>query len=314
LNWLEISVQVDDEETTKAICELFDHYGEGGAVQEQILLGKDEARSHIPPPVTVKTYLPLKGVDDERRYALEKGLSFLAKLYPLSAPQFRELQEEDWANAWKAHFQPQRIGQHLVFKLAEQDFSPVEDDIVMNLEPGMAFGTGLHPTTRMCLVCLEHYLRVGDRVLDMGTGSGILAIAAARLGAGGVLALDNDPVAVRAARRNVSLNSLANVIEVQEGSLAYLTETSSPLLDGIAVNILAEVIANMMEKGLTSHLKSGAWLIAGGIVEAAETMLRAMFEKCGMQINARHQEKDWVTLCGVKLRPATGLQSRREEV
>ncbi len=314
MNWLEISVQVDDEKTHEAICKLFDHYGQGGAVEEQLFLDKDGADSHIPAPITIKTYLPLNSFDDERRRALEEGLSLLAKLYPLLVPQFRKLQEEDWANAWKAHFQPQRIGQHLVFKLAEQDFSPIEDDIVIDLEPGMAFGTGLHPTTRMCLVCLEKYLGFGDRVLDMGTGSGILAIAAARLGAGGVLALDNDPVAVRAARRNVSLNSLANVVEVQKGSLAYLSETSTPLLDGISINILAEVIANMMEKGLTSYLKSGGWLIAGGIVEAAETMLRAMFENCGMKISARHQEKDWVTLCGVKLRPAIGLQFRREEV
>jgi len=147
----------------------------------------------------------------------------------------------------------------------------------------------------------------------MGTGSGILAIAAARLGAGGVLALDNDPVAVRVARRNVSLNGLADVVEVREGSLAHLTETSSPLLDGITINILADVIADMMEGGLTSHLKSGGWLIAGGIVEAAEPMLRSTVEKCGMQITGWHQEKHWVTLCAVKLQPGTGLKSRGDE-
>jgi len=314
LNWLEISVQADDQETAEAICALFDHYGQGGAVQERIFLDEDKADSHIAPPITVKTYLPLKDSYDEKRRALEEGLSQLSRLYPLSAPQFRELQEEDWANAWKAHFRPQRIGRHLVFKLAEQDFSSAEDDIVVDLEPGMAFGTGLHPTTRTCLVFLEKYLRVGDTVLDMGTGSGILAIAAARLGAGCVLALDNDPVAIQVARRNVSLNSLANVVDVQEGSLACLTETSSSLLDGITINILAEAIASMMEKGLTSYLKPEGWLIAGGIVEPAETMLRAMFDQYGMQIRARYQEEDWVTLCGVKLRPGTGSQFGRDEV
>jgi ribosomal protein L11 methyltransferase len=302
LNWLEISIQVDDEETAEAICELFDQYGQGGAVQEQIFLDKDETDSHIPRPITIKAYLPSKGANNQRRHSLEESLSLLTKLYPLSAPRFREMKDEDWASAWKAYFQPQRIGQHLVFKLAEQDFSSGEDDIVIDLEPGMAFGTGLHPTTRMCVICLEKYLRTGDRVLDMGTGSGILAIAAARLGASSVLALDNDPVAVQVARRNASLNNVVDAIEVREGSLAYLTKNSSPLVDGITINILAEVITNMMEKGLISQLKPGGWLIAGGIIEAAETRLRATFKKCGMQITARHQDKDWITLCGVKLR------------
>jgi ribosomal protein L11 methyltransferase len=113
--------------------------------------------------------------------------------------------------------------------------------------------------------------------------------------------LDNDPVAVQVARTNVSLNALADVIAVEEESLEYLAGISSPHLDGITVNILADVIADMMEKGLTSHLKSGGWLIAGGIVGAAEPTLRAIFRKCELEITARHQQRDWVTLCGVKL-------------
>ncbi len=314
MNWLEISVQVEDEETAKLVCELFDQYGQGGAVQERIFLDIDRAHSDIPPPITIKTYLPLNSNANERRGPIKEGLSDLAKLYPLLTPRFKELQEQDWANAWKAYFRPQRIGQNLVFKLAEQDFSPAEDDIVIDLEPGMAFGTGLHPTTRMCLVCLEKHLRVGDGVLDMGTGSGILAIAAARLGAASVLALDNDPVAIRIARGNVSLNGLAGAVKVQSGSLAYLTETSRPLFDGITINILAEVIAEMMEKGLTSHLKPDGWLIVGGIVEGAETMLGAVFKKCGIRMTARYQEEDWVTLCGVKLRPPNGSCSKYEGV
>nr|NIN70088.1 methyltransferase domain-containing protein [Anaerolineae bacterium]NIN98555.1 methyltransferase domain-containing protein [Anaerolineae bacterium]NIQ83033.1 methyltransferase domain-containing protein [Anaerolineae bacterium] len=240
MNWLEISVQVEDEETAKLVCELFDQHGQGGAVQERVFLDIDKFHGDIPPRTTIKTYLPLNGNANERRHPIKEGLSHLAKLYPLLTPRFKELQEQDWANAWKAYFRPQRIGQNLVFKLAEQDFSPAEDDIVIDLEPGMAFGTGLHPTTRMCLVCLvclEKHLSVEDRVLDMGTGSGILAIAAARLGAASVLALDNDPVAIQIARGNVSLNGLAGAVEVQTGSLAYLTETSRPLFDGITINI-----------------------------------------------------------------------------
>ncbi len=313
MNWLEVSVRVHDEETAAAICQLFDQHGQGGAVQERILLDEDEAHCHAPPVITVKTYLPSSPADsDESRHALELGLSHLAKVHSLPPAQFRELEEEDWANAWKAYFQPQRIGRRLVLKLAEQDYYPNEGDIVIDLEPGMAFGTGLHSSTRMCLACLEEYVKAGDTVLDMGTGSGILAISAAMLGAGFILALDNDPIAVQAARGNVCLNGLDNVIQVEQGSLATLSEASYGLLNGITINILADVIANMVEKGLTSHLKPDGWLIAGGIVQESEAMLRAVFKKRGLHVRARSQEDDWVTLCAVKLRSATELQLRQE--
>ena len=307
MNWLEISVQVGDEEAAGAICDLFDRYGQGGAVQEQIF--PDEC---VTPPITVKTYLPVGPVGHRKRCALEKGLSRLATLYPLSVLRFKELREEDWANAWKAWFRPQRIGRHVVVKLPEQDYRPFEDDIVIDLEPGMAFGTGLHPTTRMCLVFLENHVQVGDRVLDMGTGSGILAIAAAKLGAAAVLALDDDPVALHVAHANVSLNGLADAIQVEEGSLAQLAERAGLLVDGISINILAEVIASMAEKGLTSYLKPEGWLVAGGISEEAEPLVRAAFERCGLRISDRSKVEDWVTLCAVRVRPAVGLQVQAE--
>ncbi|TKJ30901.1 MAG: 50S ribosomal protein L11 methyltransferase [Chloroflexi bacterium B3_Chlor] len=312
LNWLEISVRVDDRETAEAVCALFDLHGQGGAVQEQILLDEHQAPNGASSPIRVKTYLPVANACDAQRRALESELSDLAKRYHLTPPQFRELEEQDWAYAWKSHFQPQRIGRRLVIKLTEQDFSPARDDVVIDLEPGMAFGTGLHSTTRMCLVYLEQCVTHGDSVLDMGTGSGILAIAAARLGAESVLALDNDPTAVQVARRNVSLNDLANVVEVRNGSLMDLREISVPSLDGITMNILAEVVADMIQQGLTSYLKPGGWLIAGGIIESAELSVRAAFDRAGMAISARQQEEDWVTLCGTKSRPAIRSQVRGE--
>jgi len=194
-----------------------------------------------------------------------------------------------------------------VFKLPEQNIPALNDHIVIDLEPGMAFGTGLHATTRMCLVSLEELVRDGESVLDMGTGSGILAMAAARLGARRVLALDSDPTAVRVARNNVSLNGLAEMVEVQEGSLDSLAGMPRPSWDGITINIVAEVIADMFEKGLTTWLKPAGWLIAGGIVDIAEPTVLAVLEGCGMQITARHQVEYWVTLCATK--PQTPAKS-----
>jgi ribosomal protein L11 methyltransferase len=307
LNWLEISVEVDDDESAEVVGGLFDDWGQGGAVHEELLLDEQRVANGDSPVTTVKTYLPLIHGHEERRLHIEKELLRLAEHYPLTHPQFRELEEQDWATAWKSHFQPQRIGERLVFKLPEQNIPALNDDIVIDLEPGMAFGTGLHATTRMCLVYLEELVRNGDSVLDVGTGSGILAIAAARLGAGRVLALDSDPTAVQVAHKNVSLNRLADIVDVQEGSLDALAEISRASWDGIAVNIVAEVIADMLEKGLTTWLKPAGWLVAGGIVDIAEPTVRGVLEGCGMQITARHQVEDWVTVCATKPRAAGRL-------
>jgi ribosomal protein L11 methyltransferase len=300
LRWLEISVPVESEEEASLVCQLFDLYGRGGAVQEQRFCGQEEANGPGPSIVTVKTYLPLDGEDDQRLQLLRDGLSGLAEPLHHPAVQFKELEEKDWATAWKAFFRPRRFGQHIVLKLPEQTYPADEDDLVIDLEPGMAFGTGLHATTRMCLVCLEQLVRPGDRLLDMGTGSGVLAIAAAKLGAAEVLALDNDHTAVIVARENVSLNSVTQAIRVEEGSLDLLTAGHLPLFGGIVVNIIADVIVDLMERGLSSFLQPGAWLVASGILASAEGRVRAVFEKCKMQIVDRYQEEEWVTLCATK--------------
>ncbi len=300
MKWLEISVPVESEEEASLVGRLFDLYGQGGAVQEQLFCGQDQEDRTGRSTVTVKTYLPLDGDDDQRLQLLRDGLSGLADQLHHPAVQFRELEEKDWATAWKAFFRPRRIGQHIVLKLPEQTYPADEDDLVIDLEPGMAFGTGLHATTRMCLVCLEELVRTGDRLLDMGTGSGVLAIAAAKLGAAQVLALDNDPTAVIVARENVPLNSVIQTIEVEEGSLDLLTARDLPLFGGIVVNIIADVIVDLMERGLSSFLEPGAWLVASGILASAEGGVRAAFEKCNMEIIARYQEEEWVTLCATK--------------
>ena len=301
MKWLEICVPIDSEEAAELVCQLFDLYGEGGAVQEQVFADQDQLGTGVPAPVTVKTYLPLDGRDEDRLQAIQTQLSHLSELLHLPPAQLKELEEKDWTTAWKAFFRPQRIGKRIVLKLPEQTYPAATDDVVIDLEPGMAFGTGLHATTRLCLACLEELVQPGDLLLDMGTGSGVLALAAARLGAAEVLALDNDPTAVAVARENVSGNSLNHVIRVEVGSVGYLTSQGIPLLDGIAVNIITEIIVEMMEGGLGSFLKPGGWLVASGILAPTEGTVKAAFDKCGMQVAARYQEEGWVALCGKKV-------------
>jgi ribosomal protein L11 methyltransferase len=288
LNWLEVSVQVDGE-AAEAVSEVFNRYGRGGAV-----LSTDFDESGDVAVVTVRAYLPLDEEGSKTWQRIEEALWHLGQIYPLPPPQFRELAEDDWANAWKKHYHVVRVGRRLVIKPSWQEHQPQPDDVVVVLDPGMAFGTGLHPTTQMCLQALEEHLEPGAKVLDLGTGSGILAIAAAKLGAGSVLALDNDPLAVRVAQANVQSNRVQNVVAVQLGSLDKATDRFDLLL----VNILARVIIELADQGLADRVRPNGLMIAAGIIEEQEAEVAAALRGHGMRIVERRQEKDWVTLVG----------------
>jgi len=282
LNWLEISLRVD-EESAEAISELFNQYGEGGAVVE---ISPDD------PLVTVKTFTPAQ---DKRLKPLYEALWHLGQIRPLPKPQVRELKEEEWAEAWKAHYEPQHIGRRVVVSPSWERYLPADGEVVITLNPGMAFGTGLHPTTRMCLEALEEHLSCGAAVLDLGTGSGILAIAAAKPGASAVLALDTDPVAVRIAKGNVLANGVRKTVKVKEGSLEMAKES---LFDLIVVNILARTIVELIEKGLLDHLKPEGLLIAAGIMAPEEEEARNAFREWGLKELNPLRKGDWVTLIG----------------
>jgi ribosomal protein L11 methyltransferase len=192
-----------------------------------------------------------------------------------------------------------RVGQRIVVKPSWQTYTPRPDDVVVELDPGMAFGTGLHPSTRLCLVALEEYLTPGMRVLDVGTGSGILAIAAARLGAGPVLATDIDPIAIQAARANVAANEVEHIVSVEPGSWPTL-EPQDQAFDIVLVNILAETIVELLDEGLAHYLKKAGLIVVAGIIESQEAMVAEALGAQGVDIVKRLQEKDWVALVGSK--------------
>jgi len=275
LSWLEVSVQVDGE-AAEAVSEVFNRYGRGRAVlSADFGDGLDSTAV-----VTVKTYLPLDEEGRKTRRRIEEALWHLSQIYPLPPPEFRELTEDNWAHAWKKHYHILRVGQRIVIKPPWQEYKPQPDEITIELDPGMAFGTGLHPTTRMCLQVLEEHLEPGAKVLDLGTGSGILAIAAAKLGAGSVLALDNDPVAVRAAQANVQSNGVQNLVTVEPGSLDKATEEFELVL----VNILARVIVELAGQGLVDRVRPTGLLIAAGIIEEQEAEVTAVLMEHGLEI------------------------------
>jgi ribosomal protein L11 methyltransferase len=204
--------------------------------------------------------------------------------------------EEDWADAWKERFYPMRVGKSIVVKPTWREFEVAPGDVILELDPGMAFGTGLHPTTQMCLLALEERIEPGMCVLDLGTGSGILALAAAKLGAAVVLAVDTDPVAVTAAQENVQRNGVAERVTVIRGSLDYTTDT----YDLLVVNILAKVIVALAEEGLAERVKPRGQWVAAGIIEPQVGEVVAALEAAGLQVTAQRQISDWVTLIGKK--------------
>ncbi|MDY7041330.1 MAG: 50S ribosomal protein L11 methyltransferase [Chloroflexota bacterium] len=290
LRWWEVSVLVDGE-AAEAVYELFNRYGQGGAVVEQVV-GGSEDESPTSPTALVKAYLPANQKGRESRRHLEEGLWHLGQLYPVPSPQIRELAQTDWATAWREQFTVLHVGRRLVIKPTWLTYSPSPGEAIIELDPGMAFGTGLHPTTRQCLLALEEHLHPGMSVLDLGSGSGILAIAAARLGASEVLALDTDPTAVEVARANVRANGVQRRVAVTHGSLHAVQGTFDMLL----VNILAQVIIELVAQGLVDCLKPGGFIVTAGIIEGQAAGVEAALQEQGMSIVERRMERDWVSL------------------
>jgi ribosomal protein L11 methyltransferase len=303
MNWIELSLQTDAE-GAEAAAALLNEFVSGGAAIEETLLPDPGVPFDPARAFTVRAFFP---ADDRAGVArAETSLWHLAQLRPLSAPRTRELAEEDWAEAWKKHYTILRVGKSLVIKPSWLEYAPHENDLVIELDPGMAFGTGLHPTTRLCMVALEKRMAnlapvtepaQGLRLLDVGTGSGILSITAAKLGARTVLALDTDPIAVETAARNVAINHAADIVRVERGTLD--ADKHCNLFDLLCINILAEVICDLAP-ALASALRSGGSVIASGILDYKADDVVDALNAVGIEIVEKMQEEDWVALVGQK--------------
>lgn len=300
MDWLELTVQTHPEAVESA-SELLNRYAPGGVAIEEPIELIDEGQEYrvlTGRPVMVRAYLPMDGAEAQAQQHIAEGLWHLRSLgaHFVSEAQTRVVREEDWANAWKDFFHVTHIGRRLVIRPSWRDYIPQDDEVVVTLDPGMAFGTGQHPTTRLCLEQIERYVRPGMRVLDAGTGSGILAIAAARLGAARVDAIDNSSVAVESAIINAAENDLSDIIAVTPGTLDdEAARRLAGQYDLVLANILAHIIGGMAAQ-LAQVMKPGAVLIASGIIEARLPEAEEPLIAAGLITIDRAMIDDWIAL------------------
>ena len=206
--------------------------------------------------------------------------------------ELHNVNEEDWSNAWKKYYHPVRVGKHLVVCPSWEDYARQPDDVVLILNPGMAFGTGTHDTTRLCMELLEKYLTPQDNVLDVGCGSGILAITAALLGAKSIIGCDIDEVAVKVAGENAALNHVEDRISFHNGDLTSQVEGSFQI---ICANIVADVIIRLSEDA-GRYLAQGGIFIVSGIIDSREQDVLDALDRNGFAVIERRTSGGWVAL------------------
>jgi ribosomal protein L11 methyltransferase len=339
--WVELSVTADIE-AVEVVSEILTRFAPGGtSVQPGFGLVDEGLGAVVDPaqPAIVRAYLP--GIDPAGvEAAISEATTALGHLQafglrPIGDLQTRLVHKDDWAEAWKSHFPVLRVGRRIVIRPTWRRHRRQPDDVVLSLDPGMAFGTGLHPTTRLCLAALETLadeglLRRGQglgrgtgraghgtgraghgagrnagrsarglgenaRVLDVGCGSGILAIAAGKLGAGELLGVDTDPIAVESTIANARRNGLTRRIRARQGSLP----TGEGPFDLVLANLIASLLGQLAGP-LRDEMAPGGRLLASGIFRDREGDVRTAFEAVGLRLGRRWAEEDWVALEAVR--------------
>ena len=296
MRWLELSVEVDVE-AVEAVSEILGRIGAGTAVQPTRLIHDpdDELATRDDPtaPYVITAHLAEAPDATDQVEATERALWHLQAfgLRPVGPLRVREVDDTDWIDAWKRHYVAQRIGRVVIVpSWAEEALRAGE--VAITLDPGMAFGTGLHPTTRGCLELLQAVEPMPHRVLDVGCGSGILALAALRLGAGRALGIDTDPLAIAASRENAERNGLADRFTAREGTLPPTAEERYPL---VLANLVAAVLVELASP-LAAHLAPNGILLASGIIEPRASEVEDALRAAGLALGERRVDGEWVSL------------------
>jgi ribosomal protein L11 methyltransferase len=295
-SWLELSVECDVE-AVEPVSEILGRLADGTAVQPTKLIRDPDdelaAREDPSAPYIVTAHIADDGAAAERIERTERALWHLQAfgLRPVGSLRVRAVSDADWTDAWKAHYVPQRVGRIVVVPSWLDE--PMRDgEVGITLDPGMAFGTGLHPTTRGCLALLQELDPMPPAVLDVGCGSGILSLAALRLGAERAVGLDTDPLAVEATRANADRNGLGGRVTVTVGTLP---EAAAARYGLILANLVAAVLVELAPR-LGAHLAPGGILLASGIIEPRAAEVVDAMEAAGLRIGDRRDDAEWVSL------------------
>ncbi len=318
--WHELTIYTT-EEASEAIADWLHREGAGGvSIEESGSLARkrdtslgqwyEKPLNDIPEGDAVMKAYFAEGTDSHRMAAELAG--FLKQLpeFGLNPGKcditYASIHEEEWADAWKQYFKPTHVSDKLVIKPTWETYEPKPGEIIIELDPGMAFGTGTHATTALCMRTLESVVQPGDHVIDVGTGSGILAVTAAQLGAERVLGLDLDPVSVSSATENVRLNGLEGQIDVRLSDLlgALRENGEQPIgvrlpVQVVVANILAEIIMTFTDD-VHEALEAGGAYIASGIITSKERDVCQALERTGFTLESRHEDSGWVALVARK--------------
>jgi len=305
MHWLEVSLAVNGE-LAEAVADVLARFAYSGVMMEQGVKYTDEEDAGTPTgPITVRAYLEMDDQIEETRQKLEESLYYLGRIQPLPAASYREIADQNWMEAWKQHYKPILIGERLVILPAWMD-SPAPNRIPIKIDPGMAFGTGTHPTTQLCMELMEKHFGESSSlahppsaVIDVGCGSGILSIAALKLGARSALGVDIDAGSIVNARENAATNQIGEELILEIGSVQEILDgkfafRKAPL---VLANILAPVIVRLFDSGLAELIEENGVIILSGILEEQAASVLEAAQAKGLKMNQRKQMGDWVALC-----------------
>ncbi len=312
MKWNEICIHTTNE-AVEAISNILHEAGASGVVIEDPLeLTKERDNwfgeiielnpdDYPEEGVIIKAYLPINNFIGETIDSIKKEISDLVQ-YDIDIGKNHvtttEVKEEDWETAWKQYYHPAKISKRFTIVPTWENYQKVEsDELIIELDPGMAFGTGTHPTTVMSIQALEKTVKTGDTVVDVGTGSGVLSIAAALLDAKNIIALDLDEVAVESAKENIQLNHLQGKVEVRKGDL--LTGLTVKDVDVLVANILADIIVRLT-KDASSIVRKGGYFITSGIIQAKRQEVKQALDEAGFDIVETLVMEDWITFIATK--------------
>lgn len=297
MNWVEVSFAVNGE-LAEAIAETISRYVSNGVVVES---GVDYKNGYDPgspnDEVRVYGYIPVDDELEDTKQRINEAIWHLSQIQFIPEPAYRTIEDQDWMESWKKNYHPIPVGKRLIIVPAWLE-SPDPERVAVKIDPSMAFGTGTHPTTQLCLEMIDRYIETGQTFIDVGCGSGILSIAALKLGAAHALCVDVDKASVISTEKNAQNNNVKALVETGLGSVREILENRFSLRQApiVAVNIIAPIILQLFDAGLAELVEKPGKLLLSGILEGQSTEIEEAARNSGLKLIHKLQQEDWISL------------------